>query len=284
MSNSLSIALKGSSVGLSDLMDALRHFSTVLDEVDQQVTGQRSMEWKLTKLQYSSAAVGVTPVLRQNDLFDQRAEVVAACASGIERLVERADRPPYFSDRALASARSLAKLSRGDVTGVMLETVQDNGPPARVLLGATIVEHVDEVLGLSRHATGALEGRLETITIHDRNAFTIYDPLRRYGTRCICDTETLNEALIVIHLHRPPLIPRVAGVSMMLAERVQASRCLGGQRSPRLKVIASKGRMLTGSSSFALAIRSHCPSCSSNASRVRSIGSTSHRYPTPSRA
>ena len=57
-----------------------------------------------------------------------------------------------------------------------------------------------------------------------------------------------------------------------------------GQRSPRLKVIASKGRMLTGSSSFALAISSHCSSWSSNASRVRSAGSTSHRQGTPSRA
>ena len=57
-----------------------------------------------------------------------------------------------------------------------------------------------------------------------------------------------------------------------------------GQRSPRLKVIASNGRMLTGSSSFALAISSHCPSWSSNASSVRSTGSTSHRCSTPSRA
>ena len=50
-----------------------------------------------------------------------------------------------------------------------------------------------------------------------------------------------------------------------------------GQRSPKLKVIALNGRTLTGSSSFALAISSHCPPRSSNASRVRSIGSTSHR-------
>ena len=55
-----------------------------------------------------------------------------------------------------------------------------------------------------------------------------------------------------------------------------------GQRSPKLNVIASKGRMLTGSSSFALAISSHCPSWSSNASRVRSAGSMSHRCATPS--
>ena len=55
-------------------------------------------------------------------------------------------------------------------------------------------------------------------------------------------------------------------------------------KSAKLNVIASKGRMLMGSSSCALAIRSQCPWCSSNASRVRSSGSTSHRCVTPSRA
>ena len=67
----------------------------------------------------------------------------------------------------------------------------------------------------------------------------------------------------------------------------QADHCMHapqGQRSARLKVIASNGRMLTGSSSFALAISSHCPSCSSNASSVRSTGSMSQRCAIPSRA
>ena len=57
-----------------------------------------------------------------------------------------------------------------------------------------------------------------------------------------------------------------------------------GHRSAKLKVIASNGRMLIGSSFLALAIRTHSPSRSSNASRVRSAGSTSHRWGTPSRA
>ena len=56
------------------------------------------------------------------------------------------------------------------------------------------------------------------------------------------------------------------------------------QRSPRLNVTASKGRMQIGSSSLALAISTHWPSRSSNASRARSAGSTSHRCATPSRA
>ena len=77
--------------------------------------------------------------------------------------------------------------------------------------------------------------------------------------------------------------PTVPCFAIRAGERL-CMRTHQGQRSPRLKVIASKGRMLTGSSSFALAISSHCTSWSSNASRVRSAGSTSHRCATPSRA
>ena len=56
-----------------------------------------------------------------------------------------------------------------------------------------------------------------------------------------------------------------------------AEATFGGQRSPRLKVTASKGRMRTGASSCAVAISTHSPSRSAKASRVRSAGSTSHR-------
>ena len=53
--------------------------------------------------------------------------------------------------------------------------------------------HVDEITGVSGHASGALEGRLETIAIHGQNVFTIYDPLRRRGMRCIFDTDTFDD-------------------------------------------------------------------------------------------
>ena len=89
-------------------------------------------------------------------------------------------------------------------------------------------------------------------------------------------------------LSRVVAVP-LGGLSVSLSDdrppgRARRVRTPQGHRSPRLKVIASKGRTLTGSSSFALAISNHCPSCSSNASRVRSVGSTSQRCATPSRA
>ena len=52
--------------------------------------------------------------------------------------------------------------------------------------------HVDEIIDVSGCVSGALEGRLETITIHGQNAFALCDPLRRRATRCIWDADTLD--------------------------------------------------------------------------------------------
>ena len=57
----------------------------------------------------------------------------------------------------------------------------------------------------------------------------------------------------------------------------QPEATFGGQRSPRLKVTASNGRMHTEASFCAVAISTHSASRSSKASRMRSAGSTNHR-------
>ena len=77
---------------------------------------------------------------------------------------------------------------------------------------------------------------------------------------------------------------RPAGPALVFAGQSDRAGPRYGQRSPKLKVIASNGRMRIGSSSFAAAISTHSPSRSSNASKVRSVGSTNHRCRTSSRA
>ena len=57
-----------------------------------------------------------------------------------------------------------------------------------------------------------------------------------------------------------------------------------GHRSPRLKLVASNGGRETGSLSFSVSSRSHCPSCNLNTSRVRASASANQRWATPSRA
>ena len=109
--------------------------------------------------------------------------------------------------------------------------------------------------------------------------------------------EELAPAVIVLGPHKPVSVRRRAAFGRAFSDlrdgrdrgrRVDESRVgssgegdreglLYGQRSPKLNVIASKGRMLTASSSFAHPMSTHSPSRSSNASNVRSVGSMSHR-------
>ena len=159
-------------IELSDLSGALVELATVLEEVDRQVTGQRSIEWKIVELERSSATVGVAPVYRQNQVFDQRAPVIAACVQGLEVLREQPKRPQHFSDRALKSAKSLAQQINGEVTGIVVIGTVEDEPVKRVSFGKRMAANVDEIIGVSGHASGALEGRLETITIHDHNALS----------------------------------------------------------------------------------------------------------------
>ena len=57
MPDSLTISLKGDSVGLGDLTEALGDFTAVLGEVERDVTGRRDIEWKLAALEHASAAL-----------------------------------------------------------------------------------------------------------------------------------------------------------------------------------------------------------------------------------
>ena len=96
MPDSVSITLKGQSIGLSDLSDALVELATVLAEVDQQVTGRRGIDWKVVQLERSSATVGVAPVYRQSQVFDQRTQVIAACVEGLQALRGKTGPPGAF--------------------------------------------------------------------------------------------------------------------------------------------------------------------------------------------
>ena len=69
-----------------------------------------------------------------------------------------------------------------------------------------------------------------------------------------------------------------------LVGQIGAAPCHQIQRLARGKVMASKGATDTSAFSAREAMRSHCPSCSRNASSVRASGSTSQSHETPSRA
>ena len=71
MPDFLSISLKGDSIGLPDLADALGDFTTVLGEVEREVTGRLDIQWRVSGLERASATVSVTPIQPPGTLLDQ---------------------------------------------------------------------------------------------------------------------------------------------------------------------------------------------------------------------
>ena len=153
MPDFLSISLKGDSIGLPDLADALGDFTTVLGEVEREVTGRRDIQWRVSGLERASATVSVTPIQPPGTLLDQRGEVIGSLVGGLQRLVASPDRPPHFNDRALQTARRLARRRNGRITDVVLVGAFEDQPTIRVSLEARIVSHIDEIIGIARLRT-----------------------------------------------------------------------------------------------------------------------------------
>ena len=58
-------------------------------------------------------------VLNARLVLDQRGEVVGSLVGGLEKLAASPDRPPHFNDRALQTARRLARRRNGRITDVL---------------------------------------------------------------------------------------------------------------------------------------------------------------------
>ena len=185
MANSISIILKEASVDLSKLGPALDEFAILLKEVDRSLSGRQSVDWPIERLEKSSALVEVTPTHRGDDMFDSGPSIITACIDGLESLMNEPVRPAHFSDRALNSAKKLALMAEDEAAVILVGNVE-NEQTRRVSVAPPLVANVDEIIGVVGHARGALEGRLETLTMHGGLGFTIYDPPQTRGIRCDC--------------------------------------------------------------------------------------------------
>ena len=184
MPDSVSITLKGQSIGLSDLSDALVELATVLAEVDQQVTGSTKH-----RLEGGPARTFQRDGGRRTGVPSESG--VRPTGTGDRGVCRRASGPTgktgppgAFQRQGVASAKRLARHVNGEVTAIVMTGAVENEPVKRVSFGSRMAAHVDEIIGVSGHATGALEGRLETITIqrtervhHLRSAQAAWDAL-----------------------------------------------------------------------------------------------------------
>lgn len=187
---SLTVDIDGPMLPFDKFRKAQEELATILREVDRNLTGNQrpSVSWVVSSVSSGSVHLTVKGI-PQDDIPDFKvAEVVIAVESGIATLEEHPERPPFFSDRALESAKALANLVGKDIL-----MIQVGANSNKVNLTKHLVANVDELIGANYKSFGSIEGILNVIDLSRKPIFKIYDLLTNKSVRCFFPSNFLEE-------------------------------------------------------------------------------------------
>ena len=172
----------------SDLLDAFNNLLRLLSEIDIGLSPQltRTVDWSVHRIQRSSPAVlELEPIVREDQL-DNRDAVIHVAMSGITALNEKDERPNYFSDQALDSARRLVS-----VLGPRVHRIDVFTPDESIVCTEAISANVREILHPWREMVGSVEGVLEAMNSHSGFKFSLYEPVLATRIACELDRDAL---------------------------------------------------------------------------------------------
>lgn len=178
---------------IEQFRDAVTSFISVLHNVDEGLTGRRSVRWRLSGLHHGSPATMTCiaeGIRRRKDQGPDMSPVVwGGVIEGVRRLdLGKTERPPGFNDDALEAIRRLALLrSRKDVTSIAItgENTDQTKPSTRLSVTQRVAAAVDDLIAPKSSAPGSVDGRLQGINSHGRWTFTVYESI--WGGRVVCD-------------------------------------------------------------------------------------------------
>ena len=177
------------------LKDAVCAFVDLLQEVSAEVSGPASkVQWKI-EVERGSHIFIARPVADRHTTRAGKA-AIRAITSGI-RLLERGTdiTPPYFNERALKAAKSLATLSDGRKKRVTYLRIKSSGKPLDVTPRA--LQSVDKLLTGQHDLYGSIEGRLQTVSDRDGYfQFVVFDDLFDKGVNCFISDNKVGEDAI----------------------------------------------------------------------------------------
>ncbi len=186
---SLTVDIDGSSLPFDKFREAQEKIAILLREVEQKLAeGKRSsVSWVVSSITSGSVHLTLEGIPTDDAQLYNINEVITTVETGLAELEERPERPLFFSDRALESAKALAELVGKDIVGI-----QVGSNSHKVNLTKHLVANVDELIGARYKSFGSVEGVLKSITIHKRQAFRIYDLLTDRSVACYFPPEFLE--------------------------------------------------------------------------------------------
>ncbi|HEX5959129.1 MAG TPA: hypothetical protein VFY92_10825 [Hyphomicrobiaceae bacterium] len=187
----LTLEIDGRSVTPEKFLRGVRSFFALLNEVTTRVAGKRGgVEWRV-HVKAGSNLIGVLP----EPGFDRAivGQIVAAVSEGVSSLESRAEKPRYFTERAVKSLRELADVvGKSDRDDTMVRIWAKKEP---IPVTHHAVANIGELLSSEHEDYGSIEGKLQTVTDRGGLQFVVYEPLWDRAIRCRI-SEQLTELAI----------------------------------------------------------------------------------------
>ncbi|MHA3701487.1 hypothetical protein ACXR2U_04835 [Jatrophihabitans sp. YIM 134969] len=170
----LSLRLDADVIGLPLFAHVVSDVIELLTELSAEVVGKDQVHWVLDSLTRNSPA---TITARPVETEDAE-EILQELEAGLVWLNEGVGWPSHFSERALDRVRSISRRTSDTVQ------IEIGRPSTRRALTTETAAHVDHLLAASVIALGSVEGRLESVTVHQSPEFSLYDLLTGRRIRC----------------------------------------------------------------------------------------------------
>lgn len=189
---SVALRLDWDAVPADGFLEAAKALLEILSEVGRSLSDRKTVSWCIAHFDGGGSAIALRPAAEDDPAH--AAGVITATVCGLAEMDASTLRPAHFSDKALRFARRLGAVAGQQGAGIELSA---SGGPAgeRVqVLSGRIEAHGRQMLRRPREY-GSVEGTLGALTIHGRNAFSVYDAITGKRIECVCDRETIEEVI-----------------------------------------------------------------------------------------
>jgi hypothetical protein len=166
---------------MARLLKIQETFMAFLHELGKSMadTTRDPVEWIVRGTTHGSLDLALdTEALSDRTPVDLPPAIKRAAALGLRVLHGGAERPEFYTDRVLEAARDFASLADDDVP------IRVGDAAGAITITPVMKLHIEQLLVAPIIVTGTVEGKLESVTVHDKRVFNIFDPLTRQRIEC----------------------------------------------------------------------------------------------------
>lgn len=169
---------------LAAFIESLRDFLGMLRDFDATISKDKrgSVIWEVVSLKQSSPpVVGVSPTPRTR-MSDVSSVVEAQVLQNTDLLTSGQEPNQFMSSSALDRLEALAKKAKR--YGPSAVFVNGSGPKQESPITEKTLEHVQRLTHVTFSGYGSIVGGLESITVHKRNEFRVWDETTHKAVTC----------------------------------------------------------------------------------------------------